>query len=85
MIGGVEVTRGGVRGVGSCGAGVSCGVAEAGAGMLAEKTGGVVGRLTCSFGVLWWCRWWMTRVVKIPSMAIALATMISRYLFDCAQ
>jgi hypothetical protein len=48
-------------------------------------TAGAAPTLTCPLAVLWsWC-WWMTRVVKTPSMAIALVNAISRDLFACAQ
>jgi len=78
MICGVEATRDGVRGVASCGA------AGASGGMLGTGVG-AAGRLTCPCAVPSSCRWWMTRAVNAPSMATALATMISRYLFDCTQ
>jgi hypothetical protein len=85
MIWGAEVTRGGVREVGTCGAGAHCGGAEAGAGMLGAGTGEAIGRLICSFAALWSCCWPMTRVVNTLSMATALTTMTRRCLFDCAQ
>ena len=85
IVWGAETTRGGVREVGTCGAGANCGAAEAGAGMLGAGTGEAIGRLICSLAVLWSSSWPMTRVVKTLSMATALTTMTSRYLFDCAQ
>jgi hypothetical protein len=76
MIGGVEVARAGVV---VCGAGVSCGGPEVG------RRGTVVGILAGPVRVFWWCCWSTTRVVKAPSRTAALATMTSRYFFDCVQ
>ena len=86
MLWGDDATGGGAGGmVTPGGAGASCGGADTGAGMLGANTGGASGGLTCPVLVLWSCRWWMTKVVNILLMATELATMISRYRFDCAQ
>ena len=85
MIWGAEATRGAVGEVATWGAGPHGGAVEAGGEMLGAGTGEAMGRLACLFVVLWSCCWLMTRVVKTLSMATALATMTSRYLFDCVQ
>jgi hypothetical protein len=46
---------------------------------------GAVLRGTCPSTMLWLCCWYMTRVVKTPTMATAIAKGISRDLFDRAQ
>jgi len=85
MIWGAEATRGAVGEVATSGAGAHRGGAEVGGGMRGAGTGEAMGGLGCLFVVLWSCCWPMTKVVKTPSMATALATTTNRYLFDCAQ